>query len=145
MHSKMCGQNLQELDSLEACYAHIEQNAINYRYLHQIADLFSKVRDKMHVEKKTEEEQKAQWEMDLFNFSISNNTIGPMFEGTNAKGEKVSYPSFDTFVDLTYEYIKKDLRRLLIRCLGQGIPMCFGLVPKNMEFMLSKLLMRILN
>lgn len=97
---------MEDFDSLEACYAYLEQNALNYKFLHQIADLFHKVRDKMHTEKKIAEEAKAQWEMDVFNFSISKNIIGPLFEGTNAKGEKVSYPNFDTFIDATYEYIQ---------------------------------------
>jgi hypothetical protein len=46
---------MNEFLSLNFLYKYLEENAINYKYLHQIANLFQKVRDKMHLEQKTDD------------------------------------------------------------------------------------------
>jgi hypothetical protein len=96
---------MNEFLSLDSLYKYLEENATNYKYLHQIANLFQKVRDKMHLDQKTDDETKAQWEMDVFNFSIAKNVASPLFEMTNAKGERIVHPSYANFVEATYDYI----------------------------------------
>jgi hypothetical protein len=94
---------------LESAYAHLEEQALDYKYLRQIADDFQKIRDKMHVNEKPEEEKKAQWETDIFNFSFTKNQLQPLFTKSNEKGEKIEYPSYDRFDDSTYDYIVQRL------------------------------------
>ena len=96
---------MDEFLNLVSLYAYLEENAANYKYLHEIANLFQKVRDKMHMDQKPDDETKAQWEIDVFNFSIEKNVANPLFKGTNAKGEQVCYPDYDSFVEATYDYI----------------------------------------
>lgn len=88
----------------EPLYKHLEEKAVDYKY-RQIAELFQKIRDKMHIEQKTDLEAKAQWEMDIFNFSIEENIVKPLWTMPNERGEMISHPSYDNFVPATYEYI----------------------------------------
>jgi len=94
-----------ETSDFKSLYAHLEERALDYKYLHQIADLFQRIRDDMHQQQNAEEEAKAQWEMDVFNFSIEENVAQPLFTGTNAEGKEIEYPSYDNFSDATYDYI----------------------------------------
>jgi len=95
---------LDEMLDFEPLYKHLEEKAVDYKY-YQIAELFQKIRDKMHIEQKTDLEAKAQWEMDIFNFSIEENVVKPLWTMSNEKGEMISHPSYDNFVPATYEYI----------------------------------------
>ena len=87
----------------------MEERALDYKYLHQIADIFQKVRDEMHMKQNVEEEKKAQWEIDIFNFSTKENKIQPLYTMTNDTGEEIKYPNYDRFDDSTYDYIIKRL------------------------------------
>ena len=98
-----------EFLDLESVYNHLEERALDYKYLHQIAGIFQKVRDEMHRKQNAEEEKKAQWEIDVFNFSIKDNKVQPQFVMTNDKGEEVRYPNYDRFDFATYDYIIKRL------------------------------------
>lgn len=46
----------------------------------------------MHTNQKAEEETKAQWELDVFSFSIENNIVQPLYTMTNDRGEEIRYP-----------------------------------------------------
>jgi hypothetical protein len=100
---------LDEILDFESIYKHLEEKAVDYKHLHEIANLFQKIRDKMHENQKTDEETKAQWEMDIFNFSIEENAVKPLFTGVDEKGETISYPNYGNFVEATYDYIIKRL------------------------------------
>lgn len=100
---------MENFTDLKSLYEHLERNATDYKYSHQIGDLFQKLRDLMHKENKSNETEKAQWEVDFFNFMIEEGKLKPMFTGTNDKGEVIEYPTFDRFDDSTYEYL---IRRL---------------------------------
>ena len=89
---------------IEAFYKHLEESAINYKY-REIANLFQKLRDKMHIEGKTDIETKAQWEMDFFNFSIVKNVVSPMWTMPDKEGKMISYPKYDNFSEVTYNYL----------------------------------------
>jgi len=45
---------MKEFLSLSSLYKYLEEEAINCKDLHQIANLFQEVRDKMHLEQKTD-------------------------------------------------------------------------------------------
>jgi hypothetical protein len=89
----------------ESLYEHLEKNAVDYKYSHQIGDLFRQLRDLKHKESKSDEAEKAQWEVDFFNFTIQKGKLNPMFTGTNEKGESVEYPNLGRFNERTYEYL----------------------------------------
>jgi len=103
------GEPKMDFTDLESVYNHLEEHALDYKYLHQIANLFQKIRDEMHVKKNSEEEKKAQWEIDIFNFSFNENQVQPLHTGSNEKGEKIEYPNYDRFDDSTYEYVTQRL------------------------------------
>lgn len=63
----------------------------------------------MHVEENTDEETKAQWEIDCFNFRLEDNEAKPLCTFANKKGGSVEYPDFNTFNDLTYDYFAERL------------------------------------
>jgi len=63
------------------------------------------LRDLKHKENKSDEAEKAQWEVDFFNFMIKEGELKPMFTGTNDKGEVIEYPTLDRFDERTYEYL----------------------------------------
>jgi hypothetical protein len=95
---------LTDILELETLYRHLEENTICYSY-REIANLFQKMRDKMHTEGKTNIEKKAQWEMDFFNFSIVKNVISPLWTLPDKEGKMVSHPRMDNFSEATYDYL----------------------------------------
>ena len=97
-----------EILDLDNLYKHLEEKAIDYKH-REIANLFQKIRDKMHVEKKADLEAIAQWEINIYNFSFVRNVPTPLRTLPNSDGKLVSYPTFDDFVPLSYDYI---IRRL---------------------------------
>lgn len=99
-------ENLTEIESL---YKHLEDKALDYKYPHQIGNLFKNIRDLKSKENKSNVANKSQWELDFFNFVLINGEIKPRFVGTNNKGEEVEYPSFERFDDKTYQYLIKRL------------------------------------
>jgi len=96
---------MENLTDLKSLYNHLEKNATDYKYSHQIGKLFRELRDLKHKEDDLDEAEKAQWEVDFFNFWIKEGKLNPMFTGTNDKGEVIEYPTLDRFEDKTYEYL----------------------------------------
>lgn len=96
---------MENFTNLESLYKHLEDRAIDYKYPSQISKLFQKLRDSEHEENKLDEAEKAQWEIDFFNFDLENSEIKPTFPRTNEKGEVVEYPSLGRFDDRTYNYL----------------------------------------
>jgi len=95
---------LAELLDLDNLYKHLEEKATDYKH-GQIANLFQKIRDKMHVEKKAELEAMAQWETNIFNFGFVGNVVTPLRTLSNSDGRLVSYPTYDDFAPSSYDYI----------------------------------------
>ncbi len=100
---------MEDFTDFKSLYNHLEENATIYKYSYQIGNLFQKLRDLKHKENKSDEAEKAQWEIDFFNFMIEEGGLKPRFTGTNDKSEVVEYPTLDRFDDRTYEYL---IRRL---------------------------------
>jgi hypothetical protein len=94
---------------LKSLYNHLEKNAIDYKYSHEIGNLFQKLRDLKRNENKLDEAEIAQWEIDFFNFWIEEGELHPMFTVPNDKGDIVEYPTLDRFDDRAYDYLIKRL------------------------------------
>jgi hypothetical protein len=105
----MTSQTDQAFSSLEEIYSYFEAHAADYKYDHQIGDLFRSLRDKLHEAKRDDETTKAQWEIDVFNFVIRDNELKSKFSGTNDKGEPFQYPDIKYFTEETYAYFKERL------------------------------------
>lgn len=63
------------------------------------------LRDKLSKDENLSDAEKAQWEIDFFNFVIRDGEINPSFQSTDDKGHVIEYPHFDRFNDQTYEYL----------------------------------------
>jgi hypothetical protein len=96
---------MENFTDLKSIYSHLESNAADYKYPHQIGNLFQKLRDLKHKENLAEEVEKAQWELDFFNFVFQDNKLKSKMSWTNEKGEIVEYPDLSRFSDKTYEYL----------------------------------------
>lgn len=95
--------------NIESLYNHLEKNATDYKYSHQIGELFQKMRDLKHKEKEPDEIEKTQWELDFFNFNMREGKLNPTFTSTNDEGEVVEYPTLERFNDRTYKYLNERL------------------------------------
>lgn len=100
-----------DFHDLKTLYDHLERNATDHRSLRHIGELFRELRDLKHEEKNPEESEKAQWEVDFFNFSITDGEINPVYTRTNEKGEVVEYPSLKRFDNRAYEYLMERLKK----------------------------------
>ena len=96
---------MESFNDLESLYKHLEVKVLDYKYPHQIANLFQKLRDSKYEENKPDEGEKAQWEIDFFRFILEKGEIKPEFTWPDDKGEIVEYPSLNRFEDRTYEYL----------------------------------------
>jgi hypothetical protein len=94
-----------EFLDFEELYAHLEGNAADYKYDHQIANLFQKLRDLKHAAAQVDEVEKAQWEVDCFNFRIQNGELKSMFSGTDGEGHPFEYPMISKLSDKALDYI----------------------------------------
>jgi len=95
-----------ELDDL---YRHLEKKADEYKYDHNISDLFQKLRDKKHEAKQEDEAHKAQWEIDCFSFRLKNGELKSLFTATDNKGQPFKYPTIENLSDSELDYFEKRL------------------------------------
>jgi len=51
---------MESFNDLESLYKHLEVKVLDYKYPHQIANLFQKLRDSKYEENKPDEGEKAQ-------------------------------------------------------------------------------------
>jgi len=100
---------MENLTDLKSLYQHLEKNATAYKSSYQIGDLFQKLRDLKYKENNSDEAEKAQWEVDFFNFMVKEGKLKPLFTWTNDKGEVVEYPTLNRFNDKTYQYLTERL------------------------------------
>ena len=85
---------MENFTDLKSLCNHLEENATDYKYSHQIGNLFQKLSDLKHKETKSDEAEKAQWEVDFFYFMIEEGKCKPIFPGT-----------LDRFDDRVCEYL----------------------------------------
>ena len=98
-----------EFNELIELYDHLEVNVGEYKYDHNIADLFQKLRDLKHKNGQADDAEKAQWEIDCFNFVTKNGKLKPMFSGTDGQGQPFEYPSMSKLSEKELDYIEARL------------------------------------
>lgn len=98
-----------EFDDVQSLCKYLEDNVLKYKYPHQIADLFRILRDKLSNNEKSVDAEKAQWEIDFFEFVPKDGEINYSIQLTDDKGNLIDYPNFNRFTDRTYEYLKNRL------------------------------------
>lgn len=94
--------NISDLNSL---YTHLESNAFDYEYGHQIGDLFQKIKLLNDENNNQIESEKAQWEVDFFYFDINSGILNSAMSQTSEMGKINKYPDLDKFDDNTYTYL----------------------------------------
>ena len=102
-----------EFLEIEELYKHLETEAANYNYDHQIAAFFQKVRDRKNEARQTETAEKAQWEIDCFSFVARDGKLKCTFSGTDENGKPWEYPSISKLGDKEVEYIASRLKDTL--------------------------------
>ncbi|GAG97047.1 unnamed protein product, partial [marine sediment metagenome] len=118
---------MEDFIDLQSLYNHLEKNALEYKYPHQIGNLFQKLQDLKYKKDEVDEAEKAQWEIDFFSFRIIEGKLNPMFKETNEKGEIIEYPSFDEFENETFDYLVERLEstsNLLLKARYSNILWC---------------------
>src|ERR1035437_1159791 len=98
-----------EFSELDELYNYLEEHAGDHKYPHQISKLFQKIRDLKHKAGKSDEVEKAQWEIDCFNYFIKNGELEPFFPGTDDKGHPYEYPDKSKISETELGYIEKRL------------------------------------
>lgn len=93
------------ITNMDALYRHIEENATNYKYPHNIGDEFKALRDRYHKENQEEEARKAQWEIDVFFFMLEEGDVKPMMTWTGQNGDVVEVPSMKDYNEKTFLYL----------------------------------------
>lgn len=96
-------------DTLEQIYNHLDEKAAEYQYESQIADLFQRFRDKAYKENLQDQVQLAQWEIEFWQFVLTQGELEPHFTGTDDKGEPFQFPDLKKFDDAAYDYLLKRL------------------------------------
>ncbi len=81
--------------SLKELHEHLESEAQNYKFDHQIAGLFQKLRDKAIETSEKDLAEKCQIEMDVFNFIYTEGNISHQFAGTDKEGKEVRIPDIN--------------------------------------------------
>jgi hypothetical protein len=99
-----------EFNDLDEIYSHLEEAAFSFEYAISIGDLFKNIRDKFTNDGEIEEAIVAQWELEFFHFNIKEGKCSPMFEGPQQNGESYKWPTFVSYTDWTYAYLKRRLR-----------------------------------
>ncbi len=96
---------MENFTDIKLIYNHLEKNAISYRYSNEIANLFIMLRDLKIEERNSPEADIAQWEIDFFNFTLTDGELKPTFVCSSNEGEIINYPTLNRFSDRTYEYL----------------------------------------
>jgi len=99
-----------EFFEIDELYKHLETDAGNYKYDHQIANLYQKIRDRKNEAGQAETAEKAQWEIDCFSFRTQSGELKCMFSGTDKNGQPWEYPSILKVSDKELEYIDGRLK-----------------------------------
>jgi len=90
--------------SLDTLYEHVEKEALGFRYLIEVGDLFQKLRDHFVAEGNQDKGLLAQYEVDAFNLMTKDGQLEAQFVGTNKDGEEVRIPDIAKFPSEEFEY-----------------------------------------
>ena len=64
---------------------------MDYKYAHQTANFFKKLRDLLYEKGMKENSLKAQWETDFFNFQLIDGNCKPIWSGMQKVGKMVCF------------------------------------------------------
>jgi len=95
---------LEKFKTIKSLYDHIEVNALDCDDLN-LADLFKNLRDIMVEEKQLDEAHIAQFEIDIFCFTLKNGKIFPLYIMNDKNGDIIEYPRVDNLTDKFCEYL----------------------------------------
>ena len=95
-------------DTFDTLYEHLENHASNYRYSHQISDLFKPLIEKYGEEKDSINEKKAHIEREAFLFHIIDGELNPTFTRNTSEGE-LKFPDFAKWDEESFQYIMERL------------------------------------
>lgn len=95
---------MEKFSTIASLYDHIEVNALDYND-HDIANLFKNLRDLKREENQLDEAQIAQYEVDVFYFTLKNGNIDSLYSMTNSHGEIIEYPRVGNLTDKFCEYL----------------------------------------
>jgi hypothetical protein len=96
---------------LESIYRHLEEKATTYEHASSISSLFQQLRDAKHKAGDLEVANKAQWEIDFFNFREEEGQLKSLFTSTNDKGAILEYPTLERFDEATFQYLAGRLEK----------------------------------
>ncbi len=96
---------MKQFTDLKSLHDHLEECATDYKYDHEIGSLFQKLRDRKHEENDSDQTEKAQWEVDFFNFVLIDGGVKSTFASTDEQGKIVEYPTLRQFHQRKYEYL----------------------------------------
>ena len=99
-----------EFSEIDEIYKHLETNAVDYKYDHQIAGLFQRLRDLKHEPQQARIAEISQWEIDCFSFVTRSGKLISHYSGTDEKGQPWEYPSISNISDREYDYIGERLK-----------------------------------
>lgn len=64
-----------EFAGLDSLYEYLERHATDFKYTHQVGDHFQKLRDKLAQLNDSDGAERAQWEVDAFNFMTKDGRL----------------------------------------------------------------------
>lgn len=96
-----------ELAGFDSLYEYLERHATDFKYVKEMSDYFQKLRDKLAQLNDTGGVERAQWEVDAFNFMTKDGQLNWQFQGTDKDGDPFEYPTFDRFDDKAYAYFAR--------------------------------------
>jgi len=94
--------NLKDINEL---YEFLERESYQFIHLTEIGDLFKQIRDSYLERGEEDSAQKAQWEIDFFEFTARGNELIAKFIFKDENDEEIGYPDLINFNDSTYEYL----------------------------------------
>ena len=84
---------------LKDLYGHVESCAGTYKYSHQLANLFQKLRDLKHKAGFVDEAKLAQWEIECFSFTLRDGELKPLTTMADDKGHLFAFPDISKISD----------------------------------------------
>jgi hypothetical protein len=95
---------MDEFSSLEALYQYLDRESTQILDYHDIPSLFVNLRNKFEKDGLFLEAEKAQWEIDIFSFILSEGTLKPLATIIDNNGDLIEIPNFERFSQASYEY-----------------------------------------
>jgi hypothetical protein len=96
-----------EFHDLESIYQHLEDHAQEYKYPHQIGDIFQSMRDEFYKLGRIKESEICQIEIDVFNYVFRKGEMVAKFTGTDENGNPWKYPDISKLSENAADYLSQ--------------------------------------